>query len=70
MPTVSIITRKFEPLAREEAKYMGGASLPILVIPHPLEGLPRNEIQRVIAEQVGFLEQSLCRAARADSGRH
>lgn len=60
-----MVTRNFELLARGQAKYKGAASLPILVIPHPLEGLPRETIERVVSEQVEFLEACLLRRAAA-----
>ncbi len=68
MPTVSVVTNKFAPMAREEAKYMGGASLPILVIPHPLEGLPRTAIEEVIGSQLEVIERALLRPAAARDG--
>ncbi|MBI2911354.1 MAG: hypothetical protein HYY05_04370 [Chloroflexi bacterium] len=70
IPTVSVVTQKFAAMAREEAKYMAAEGLPLLVIPHPLEGLPRAAIERVVTEQVGVLEEALLRpAARPVPGR-
>lgn len=63
VPTVTVVTTKFAAMAREEARYMGAEGLPLLVIPHPLEGLPRAAIEHVVAEQVESLEASLLRGA-------
>ena len=63
IPTVTVVTTKFAAMAREEARYMGAEGLPLLVIPHPLEGLLRAAIERVVAEQAELLEESLLRRA-------
>ena len=58
-----MVTTKFAAMAREEARYMGAEGLPLLVIPHPLDGLPQETIERVVAEQIELLEESLLRRA-------
>jgi hypothetical protein len=46
IPTVVMGTQEFETLARIEAKNRGIADLPLALIPHPLGGIPEEEVVR------------------------
>jgi hypothetical protein len=39
-------TTAFEPLARLEARNRGLDSLPLALVPHPLGGIPEDEVLR------------------------
>jgi hypothetical protein len=46
VPTVTIVTDRFESLARVEAKALKMESLRLVVIPHPLGGLDKEKVHR------------------------
>jgi hypothetical protein len=46
VPTAVMGTFEFEALARLEAKNRGLETLPLALVPHPLGGLPEDEVVR------------------------
>jgi hypothetical protein len=46
VPTVTMGTFEFEALARLEAKNRGLEDLPLALVPHPLGGIPEDEVVR------------------------
>lgn len=50
VPTVTVVTSQFESLAKSAARSLGYPDLPMVVVPHPFETLPDDEILRT-AEQ-------------------
>ena len=46
-PSVNFATTFFLPLAKASARGAGMPDLPIIEVPHPLEGKPREEVQKV-----------------------
>ena len=56
MVAIAFGTKAFESLAKLQAKAMGLPDLPIILIEHPLGGIPAEQAiakARTIAEQVG-----------------
>lgn len=45
MPTVVMGTFEFEALARLEATNRGLGELPLALVPHPLGGIPEDEVR-------------------------
>jgi hypothetical protein len=55
VPTVTIVTERFEALGRAVAESLDLPSLPLLVIPHPFGGLPAEDVRergRLVADQL------------------
>jgi hypothetical protein len=55
VPTVTIVTERFEALGRAVAESLDQPNLPLLVIPHPLGGLPAEDVREraaLIAEKL------------------
>lgn len=48
MPTVSIFTEKFLPLAQAEARTLGMPAAPMMAIPHPMETMAQAEIASAV----------------------
>jgi hypothetical protein len=46
VPTVVMGTFEFEALARLEAKNRGIEALPLALVPHPLGGIPEDEVTK------------------------
>jgi hypothetical protein len=46
VPTAVMGTFEFEALARLEAKNRGLEALPLALVPHPLGGIPEDEVRR------------------------
>ena len=46
VPTVVMGTFEFEALARLEAKNRGIETLPLALVPHPLGGIPEDEVMK------------------------
>ena len=46
VPTAVMGTFEFEALARLEAKNRGLGDLPLALVPHPLGGIPEDEVVR------------------------
>ncbi len=46
VPTATLGTFEFEALARLEAENRGLADLPLALVPHPLGGIPEEEVLR------------------------
>ena len=46
VPTVVMGTFEFEALARLEAKNRGMETLPLALVPHPLGGIPEDEVRK------------------------
>lgn len=66
MPTVSIFTTVFAPLAQSEAQALGLKDFRLVKIPHPLESLSRDEI----ASSVKSIADDVARGLIADPGDH
>jgi hypothetical protein len=45
-PTVTIATNYFVPLAKNSAESLGMPGLPLVVVPHPLGGIPYEEVKK------------------------
>jgi hypothetical protein len=43
-PTVSIISTEFEGLGKVEAQALGMANLPMVIVPHPIGGIPLEDV--------------------------
>jgi uncharacterized ferredoxin-like protein len=50
-PAVVVVTEVFANLARTAARARGIDPIPMLVLPHPMETRPREEIDRIAAER-------------------
>ncbi len=48
-PAAVVVTAEFERLARQMAAHLGHPSLRVVVLPYPLEGLPREELISIAA---------------------
>jgi hypothetical protein len=63
VPTVSLFTKVFEPLARSVRVSDGMPGLPLAILPHPLNPLPEDEIRTasraVMPEIAGALSKGL-----------
>jgi len=46
VPTAVIGTFEFEQLAKLEAKNRGIEALPLALVPHPLGGIPEDEVRK------------------------
>lgn len=62
VPTVSVVTEQFVSLAKNSAKAMGYPDLPMIVVPHPFETLPREQIRQLAEEKVEELVQKISQA--------
>ncbi|MBI2906042.1 MAG: hypothetical protein HYX92_00150 [Chloroflexi bacterium] len=47
IPTTTLVTSEFVPLANFHARGRGYPELPVVVLPHPFETLPEEEITRI-----------------------
>jgi hypothetical protein len=54
-----VVTAEFERLAHQVAKHNGHASLRVLVLPYPLEGLPHDELVAIAAAAYPELLRSI-----------
>jgi hypothetical protein len=57
VPTCTIVTEVFSDKARRETEALGMEALPLIVIPHPVGQLPRDQIARIadrITEDIIF----------------
>jgi hypothetical protein len=50
-PAVVVVTEVFANLARTAARARGVDPIPMLVLPHPMETRPADEIDRIAAER-------------------
>ncbi len=48
-PALVVVTEVFANLARTAARARGVAELPMVVLPHPMEGRPVDELDRIAA---------------------
>ncbi|MEK7682400.1 MAG: hypothetical protein AAB502_04985 [Chloroflexota bacterium] len=62
VPTVAIVTEQFVSLAKNSAKALGYPDLPIVVVPHPFETLPRERIRQIAEEKVEEIIQKVSHA--------
>jgi predicted dienelactone hydrolase len=60
---VTVCSTAFETLGRAQARSLGNAGLPIVVIPHPFGSRTRDEVR-------GIAEQCAADIARLLSGAH
>ncbi len=49
---MALVTREFQPLAQRAAKPLGYPDLPMVVLPHPFETLPADEMKRLAEEKL------------------
>jgi hypothetical protein len=66
-PAVAVVTEAFANLAATAAAARGVAPLPVLVLPHPMETHPAEEIDRIAEER--FEEMIRHLIAGEDPGR-
>jgi hypothetical protein len=59
VPTVSLFTKVFEPLARTVSASDGMPDLPLVILPHPLNPLPDQEIHRIAGDSVTLITDAL-----------
>ena len=64
IPTVSIVTEAFTSLAKSAAKSYGYPDLPMVVVPHPFETLPREEVRRIADAKFEEIVRAACRPRR------
>jgi hypothetical protein len=50
IPTVTLISKAFDVLARQESKGLGFRNLPLVIVPHPFGNLER-EVVRAIGDE-------------------
>ena len=62
VPTVAIVTEQFVSLAKNSAKALGYPDLPIVVVPHPFETLPRERIRQIAEEKLDEIVQKVSQA--------
>lgn len=62
VPTVAIVTEQFVSLAKNSAKALGYPDLPIVVVPHPFETLPRERIHQIAEEKLEEIVQKVSQA--------
>lgn len=68
IPTVTMVTSEFEPLARLHARGRGFADLPMVLLPHPFETLPPEEVSRLADSRFGDIMSTLVDSSqRADT---
>ncbi|MFH1484438.1 MAG: hypothetical protein ABIH46_00060 [Chloroflexota bacterium] len=59
IPTVTIVTSEFVPLAKFLAKARGFPDLPLVVVPHPFETLAAETVRKVADEKFDELMKHL-----------
>ncbi|MEK7682081.1 MAG: hypothetical protein AAB502_05575 [Chloroflexota bacterium] len=64
---MALVTREFQSLAQTSAKSLGYPDLPMVVLPHPFETLPVDEMKRLAAEK---LEEICSRLTVPLAARH
>lgn len=64
MPTATVCTTEFAPLAQAEARSLGMRSLPLIVIPHPMGDLNPEEVCRRADAALDEIVRALTRPAR------
>ncbi len=47
IPTVTLVSKAFDILAKQESKGLGFQNLPIVVVPHPFGNLDRETVRRI-----------------------
>lgn len=68
MPTVTVVTEAFEPLARAIANSLDMPRLPMLVMPVHLSYVSTEDVLAALDQRWDMLERALIRQA-ADGGR-
>ena len=48
---MSIVTEQFVVLAQTAARALGYDTLPLVIVPHPFETLPHDEVRRIAEEK-------------------
>ena len=59
-PAVVVVTEVFANLARTAARARGVDPIPMLVLPHPMETRPPDEIDRIAAERFAEVIGYIC----------
>ena len=59
MPTLILVTSEFVTLAQACLKAKGYAHLPMVVLPHPFETLPKDEVRRIADERFEEIVQKM-----------
>lgn len=65
IPTVTVVTEKFVSLAKASARALGYPDLPLVVVPHPFETLPRERLRELAEQKVEECIARVCEAAVA-----
>lgn len=68
IPTATVVTEEFLPLALTEARSRGMADLPLIGVPHPVGTLPADSLRSVAEHAVdSILAQLVCGKAKASA---
>lgn len=59
IPTAVIVTNEFAPMGEATARERGYDGLPLVVVPHPFDWLPREEVERIGESIVDEIAQVL-----------
>ena len=51
IPSCTVVTDVFDGKARREAEALGLEALPLIVLPHPVGQLPREDMERLTGER-------------------
>jgi hypothetical protein len=62
VPAAVVCTDVFAPMGKVEAEQLGMPELPLLVIRHPLGGLPAAEVERRVDETLARLAAAIPKA--------
>jgi hypothetical protein len=55
VPAAVVVTAVFENLAHTAARAQGYPAMRLLVLPHPMESKPEDEVRRIARAQAGTL---------------
>jgi hypothetical protein len=67
VPAAVVCTDVFAPLGKVEAEQLGMPELPLLIIRHPLGGLPAAEVERRVDETLARLAAAIPKAPNPTS---
>jgi len=62
VPTAVIVTSEFAPMGEATARERGYDGLPLVVVPHPFDWLPRSEVEGIAENIVGEIIRILTSA--------
>ena len=69
VPTVVIGTDEFTELARLESRNRGVAGLPLVMVPHPLGGIPEIDVLKKVDAAVAPVAAAITAGGAASAGR-